>query len=75
MNVNVIFLLLYNSYQKLGALNLMAFKSRESTIPLRVSKMSTCVWKTHYTYFGNRSKVLNLEEKDRDTEENRKEEK
>ena len=73
MNVNVFFSfsISYNTYQKLGALNLMAFKS----LPLRNSKKSTYVWKTYYTCIGNRPKGKNMEEKDRDREENREKEK
>ena len=51
MNVNVIFLLLYNSYQKLGALNLMAFKSRESTTPKSIKNVNLCVENTLYIFW------------------------
>ena len=42
MNKNVICFLIYNAYQKLGALKLMAFKSRES-----IKYVILCI-KTHY---------------------------
>ena len=55
----------------------MAFKSRESTVlPLKNSKMSTCGWKTHYTYICNRPiRAGTWRRKDRDSEKNREEEK
>ena len=58
-NVNVICFLLYKTYQKLEALNLMNFKGRESTTPQKFCstffveniiifvKKCNCVWKKH----------------------------